>query len=98
MAIWRAGNEGCYADGTHGHGHVRKVLASLLLEVEVIKGEETLTLRRELSGPSSVDLAEEDEALDLLNTACDGCFFYFDGGDLMLGLKRPPRKRGENHD
>lgn len=78
MATWNVSDCGCYAGGEYGHEHVRAVLADLSEEL----GNPKLAI--ELRGEMSDDASEEYEAIDLLNTDCDGCHFEFVDDDLML--------------
>ena len=77
-------NVGCYADGANGHDHARRVLVTLLAECGVISNER-IELIEALRAPMSDDASEEYEVLDILNAElCDGVFFDFVGGDLLL--------------
>lgn len=77
---------GCHADGAFGHQHCRERLASLLDEAFDGKGFDHLVVAGLLRGPGSDDLAEEDEAIDLLQSVTeDGLFWAFLDGDLILG-------------
>ena len=72
---------GCYGDGTFGHEHIRDILADLLQEIGT---EDSNSLIAALQHEMSDDLCEDD-ALDLINERlCDGCFFCFENGDLLL--------------
>jgi len=80
MTFFGPEDVGCYADGTHGHAHVRVQLAEL---VEALDMEPSLVA--ELLAPMSDDASEEDDAIDLLNEHCEGgVYFTFRDGDLML--------------
>ena len=67
---------GCLADGSFGHEHVRKILASLMDNLDPV-------LALELEGIPSDDFREEDDALDILNTRCTGVYIAFRDGDLL---------------
>ncbi len=77
-----AGDVGCYADGAFGHRHIRDVLIGLLENNG--GGTYPVDLCNDLMGPMSDDASEEDEALDVLNSRCDGVYFTMSNGDLLL--------------
>jgi hypothetical protein len=73
---------GCYADGTHGHDHIRRVLAALI--EDVFEGKHG-DVQNSLRGIMPDDAWDEDEAIDLLNGICeDGVYFILENGDLLL--------------
>lgn len=77
---------GCHADGTYSHDHVRLALAGLVLRTfppGAAEHAEAMGLHSELLGPPPDDYADEDRALDLLNTRCDGVAFGLYEGDLV---------------
>ena len=77
-------NVGCYADGVFGHDHARERLTHLLAECGKISNDR-IELIEALRAPVSDDASEEYEALDILNSEiCDGVYFDFVDGDLLL--------------
>ena len=77
-------SQACWGDGAYGHDHIRIVLGSLLPTTYAMCSE-LRELIDDLNGPMSDSAVEEDEALDLLNHACDdGVYWAFDDGDLIL--------------
>jgi hypothetical protein len=80
MAKYTTRDEGCYADGCHGHVHIRLVLAELLAE-----HGGPLKLARCLEEEMSDDAWEEEDALNWLNNhVCEGVLFGLADGDLLL--------------
>ena len=80
---------GVFADGTFGHSHARNRLAEL---VEAVDGgmcnSDAQDLMESLGGPMPDDAWDEDEALDMLNTATtEGFEWTFHDGDLMLSAE-----------
>jgi hypothetical protein len=84
---------GCYADGAHGHKHIRAVLAENLTMLyrhhprggEGIHWIKVQHIVDALAGDPSDDIWEEIEAIEWMNKQCEpGCLFEMIDGDLML--------------
>lgn len=81
---------GCYADGAHGHEHVRRCISGLLrhLRHERVSDDELVgvdDILASLAGPMPDDAWDEDAALGILNEyAPDGLVWTLDAGDLLL--------------
>lgn len=80
---------GCFADGTFGHTRIRGRLAEL---VEAVDGgmcnSNAQDLMESLGGPMPDDAWDEEEALDMLNTAtAEGFEWTLHEGDLMLSAE-----------
>ena len=75
------GDIGCFADGTHGAAHVRRVVQSLLQRFD---GDAKLIA--ELNDEPSDDWSEDIDAIEWLNEhACEvNVMLMMDGGDLLL--------------
>lgn len=75
---------GCYADGVHGHRHIRLTLADMV-EVATQRSAEGRKVASALRKEMSDDAWEEDEALGLLNERCtQEVYFVFENDDLLL--------------
>ena len=79
---------GCFGDASFGHDHIRGCLRTLLqhkFETDCLEANE---IRGRLHEEMSDDASEEDDAINLLNDyACEGVYFEFVDGDLMLSVE-----------
>ena len=79
---------GCYADGVHGHLHIRRRLAELLegLPESGHESEDIPGIVDSLSRPMPDDAWEEHAAIDSLNAyhCTPSVWFTMDCGDLVL--------------
>ncbi len=88
-AVYSKADVGCYADGTHGHAYIRQRLATLLDRLPTASDDLTqidrYSVAMELRGDMSMDLSEEDDALEILQDhTADGIVWEFSEGGLML--------------
>ena len=74
----------CWIDGAFGHEYVRQ---SLWSEVDMLNTGNQTELVRSLRGPMPDDAWDEDEAIEYLNGYCQGCYFTFSDGDVLLVLE-----------
>lgn len=93
MAMFKAEDMGCWADGTLGHEHVREVIRNLCVMVLTLLNarggalpSDLCEARDVLAGPMSDDAWEENVVIDYANAhLCEpGVAFEFDSGDLLL--------------
>lgn len=87
MPLYTKADIGCYADGVHGHAHIRTALHQLVNEhAELLFSEDFGgEVLEALEGDMSDDAWEETVALDALNELCsDDVAFELVDGDLML--------------
>ena len=79
--LWDISDVGCWGDGALGHRHVRHKLANLVLKCDKVD------LYHELMGEPSDDLAEESEALGILDDRTYNAVWCLMDGDLLLLTK-----------
>ena len=80
-----AADIGCHANG-HDHRHVRLAIAGIMLRTfppSELEHAQAMALHSELLDEPGDDFADEDRALDLINTRCDGVGFGLLDGDLL---------------